>query len=613
MKPTLQTRIDRIANGSAEGVRKSWATRKGQNESHDYIGEISKRSREFPAGKTASEASYQALIAGQTANESGDADDRTFAHDTHVTAQKSHEQASSAALARGDRAMSDYHRQRAAGHQLKSVGLMDKVSNTWSDAAREASAEARKAGLGDKSAMHIQIAKEDSENAENKSKIAQASGDVDDHYFARGAHKSAAGAHEWVVQKLKQERMNATNSPAMMKNIPQIDEAIKQHSDKADYHRHKSEEHKKLSNGARIADEYVANIGTQEGVLKAWQTRKAGGGSCAHSPECMQSYRRAIAASVVAREAQTPQDQARLNEKAAQAHDAAQAQAHYEGDKASADYHQTMADSHRTKAFIAKRHVSPVTNRGERVVDGYVSNVAPRTKPTTNEAKTDTTATFTPTMFRRNPPPDTGSQATAIGNPSDASQTAADSLANRKPTQAEKRAAAAEAAVANDAGAGGSGDSGAGGSGGGASSSPGAAPAGQVQGPYGRLAAVSSSPMIASYAAGSVGSPYKVEKNKERLKKELQNAAKMNNGWLPMSKHPTKKEVDLARQQLPYPVKGVLKNGARKVVKLGNCVSKGKAVEFVYNERRDFTKDKNGKVVGEWTNPPHVESDDFLQ
>ncbi len=125
----------------------------------------------------------------------------------------------------------------------------------------------------------------------------------------------------------------------------------------------------------------------------------------------------------------------------------------------------------------------------------------------------------------------------------------------------------------------------------------------------GRLASLSSSPMLKRF---SVGAKMKREKDADDLKNALRCEALKNNGYLPKSKHPTKKEIELARGTLPNCESVKLKNGAKQTATVPVGISKGKRVEFVLNERMDFKKNKNGKKVRAWVAPKAAEEDEFL-
>jgi hypothetical protein len=135
-----------------------------------------------------------------------------------------------------------------------------------------------------------------------------------------------------------------------------------------------------------------------------------------------------------------------------------------------------------------------------------------------------------------------------------------------------------------------------------------------IQGPNGRLGAVSPNPMLGKYAHGSgAWRKAKQEEDKEKLDNSLREVAQKYHGYLPNFKgHFTKKEVDAAKALLPATKVGAIKNGMRKTVRIPNGISKGKEVTFVYNERRDFAKDKNGRLTAEWVPPQMVDhtSDD---
>jgi len=93
---------------------------------------------------------------------------------------------------------------------------------------------------------------------------------------------------------------------------------------------------------------------------------------------------------------------------------------------------------------------------------------------------------------------------------------------------------------------------------------------------------------------------------------KLRDVAARNNGYLPTSKHPTKKEIEIARFELPDD-KQDYKNGEVYSVKLGKGVSRGKKVHFKHAKVRTSNEWGNplGKTKGIWIDPVSVENPKF--
>lgn len=92
--------------------------------------------------------------------------------------------------------------------------------------------------------------------------------------------------------------------------------------------------------------------------------------------------------------------------------------------------------------------------------------------------------------------------------------------------------------------------------------------------------------MLKGYGTGAE-QKYEFGEKKKKLANALRDSAKANKGWLPNFKQPAKKEVEQAKRHLPQAKVGLMKNGVKHVVKLPNGISKGKSVEFTFNEKRN--------------------------
>ena len=676
MKPELQARIDRMLNsGTPEGVRKGWESRRhGSPSGHKAFEGANLTAEDRKISDRAINRSVTAEINDKFASHSAarDAHAEAAAHYGALAENGGNNQYGKMARWHADKSTEhDAAMGRLAFKNSASHARIERLFNVWSDAARDASAEVRKGNAPSGSSTEYTT----------KGNYSWPSNSTESHIRGKAAsfssyaksnpskisHDNAAGAHRLAAAFLGE------NHPKYA-----------YHTQKAEYHESQSKSYEKspaLENTARILNAW--SDAARESALEVRQGKASG--SCAANPNCVDQFRRATQAT---RDADA-KPSAEAHEHAAQEHDKAQIAAHDSGDSASERFHQTMADSHRIKATIAKRSVSnsgtsegvkkgwetrhgssptgyvqhPIAytkdgqehdahldvdydyDRGENSPGGsnesvsvksardlatgedVTAHLTPAHHATLEKAfwakhakdKRDSVDNASPTANWQSwlakshvPAPESASEANvALTNGhSVASEPAKAAIANSKPL-AEYVAKRAEKMlndmgededVSNDVGAGGVGSGPSGPSSG--PSVPASGP--NIQGPNGRLGALSPSPMLGKFATGA-GDAHKRAKRdeaKEELVNSLKEVAQKYHGYLPNFKgHFTQKEIENARTHLPKVKPGSLKNGTKKDVTIVNGISKGKKVGFVYNERRDFSKNKNGEMVGEWISP----------
>lgn len=80
-----------------------------------------------------------------------------------------------------------------------------------------------------------------------------------------------------------------------------------------------------------------------------------------------------------------------------------------------------------------------------------------------------------------------------------------------------------------------------------------------------------------------------------------------------MSKHPTQKEIDMAKEALPDASESGFADGFNRDGVVPKGISKGKKIKFKLKRAWAFDKDKNGKKESSWIPPLPVEHENFLK
>jgi hypothetical protein len=369
----------------------------------------------------------------------------------------------------------------------------------------------------------------------------------------------------------------------------------------------------KVSNDLQQRLDRMSNSGTSAGVAASWNIRRGGMAKTPYDD----AFHSAQLASIAANSPHDPTKKLELHRIAFEAHKRARDEAEKNQDGPNYDYHNIMASSHSIKS---KMIVPTVLGNEAKPLNDKLQNQLTPPDTTRQQEKPATGAPQTAGEILTQPDDKVTNRSQPVTHPvygviDDIQvnvnetpeqlaqlerQRTDEILSNRRhPADynaklAEKEVQQASKTIDNDAG----GDSGASGV---SSGPPASGP--NVQGPNGRLGALSSSPILKGYGTGAQQKSEFSEK-KKKLANALKDSAKANNGWLPNFKYPTKKEVELAKRKLPNAKVGLMKHGAKHVVKLDNGISKGKSVEFTFNEKRNPNKMAKD---AEWVNPFYVD------
>lgn len=231
-----------MAEGSSEGARKGWETRKGayfhasEADRHaDAAKDYALAGEPKEASKSARQATQHAEEASEIAHTTGEESDHRAASLAHNSASSAHKSAAAggSAKSQGHETWAEMHQKIADQHHDKAFNAktgqtqdQDKVAleAEWSDAAREAAALARKTGMH--STQYRANAESLGTKASDASLKAVTEHTAEAHQAAAAANHSAASAH-----------MLARDTYAKgSKEYETHDNAIKFHEDRAASH-----------------------------------------------------------------------------------------------------------------------------------------------------------------------------------------------------------------------------------------------------------------------------------------------------------------------------------------------------------------------------------------